>query len=100
MKVTPRHKDNQLAVDMMFGKALCAYVNWCNTEDDAEQLASEHGEVRVREAIAAHQSEYEATVRCLAMLTEEHLPQVCMAVIEAAGEEFGILMGDVYGRRV
>lgn len=90
MNLTAKNSVNNLAIEMMFGKALCAYANWKSTEDDREQLAALYGSNTVEQSIVAHQSEYEATVRCLAMLTVEHLPQVCMAVIEQAEEEFGI----------
>lgn len=90
MNFTAKNNSTDLAIEMMFGKALCAYANWKSTEDDREQLAALYGKDTVEKSIVAHQSEYEATVRCLAMLTVEHLPQVCMAVIEQAKEEFGI----------
>lgn len=90
MKLTATNACNDRVIEMMFGKALCAYANWKSTEDDREQLTALYGKDTVEKSIVAHQSEYEATVRCLAMLTVEHLPQVCMAVIEQAEEEFGI----------
>ena len=90
MNLTAKNTCNDLAIEMMFGKALCAYANWKNNQSCAaictdESLAKFHADAAI-----ASQSEYEATVRCLAMLTVEHLPEVCMAVINQAKEEFGI----------
>lgn len=90
MNLNAKNNVNDLAIEMMFGKAICAYANWMNNQSCAaicndEKLAKFHADAAI-----ASQSEYEATVRCLAMLTVERLPQVCMAVIEQAKEEFGI----------
>ena len=55
----------------MEGKAACAWVNW-----QGGRLAGEDA--------ARAESEYEATVRCMAMLTREPLHEVCKYVIDDA----------------
>lgn len=91
MNLTAKNNSTDLAIEMMFGKAMCAYANFMqayNAKNPADIGA--FTKEQVEKAKTAYESEYEATVRCLAMLTVEHLPQVCKAVIEQAKEEFGI----------
>ena len=88
-KLTAYNDCNERAIEGMFGKAMCAYANWMDVRNadyhDPRFRHEPQGEVE-----AACQSEYEATVRCLAFLVKESVPEICMAVIEAAKEEFGI----------
>lgn len=88
--VTATNKDNELQVEMMMGKAMCAYANWKERKSNKSELAKEFGKAQVEIAIAASQSEYEATVRCIDMFVKEHLPEICRIVIDRCAEEFGI----------
>ncbi len=87
--VTPTNKANEFAVRSMFGKAVCAYANWDSVKTDEDQLRMLYGDIEVEKSLAAHMSEYEATVRCLEMLVDEHLPEVCMIVIAEARKMMG-----------
>lgn len=88
--VTARNHDNDTQVESMMGKAICAYANWKEAEREREKLAMLHGREKVELAVTAHQSEYEATVRCIALFVEEHLPEVCRIVIDRCEEELGV----------
>lgn len=91
MNLTVTKSTNQREVEMMFGKAMCAYANWKSATE--HPLSTVDGIANTEEQkffMAAYKSEYEATVRCIAMFVDESLPQVCKAVIDAAKEEFGI----------
>ena len=84
--LTPYHECDERPIEMMVGKAMCAYANWQRVERDYGDIApSQRGELCV-----AYENEYEATVRCIAMLVREGVPTICMAVIERAKQEFGI----------
>lgn len=88
--VTPYNRDNDTQVESMMGKAMCAYANWRETEEERDQLTMVYGREMVEKTITAHQSEYEATVRCIAMFVKEHVPEICQIVIGRCAEEFGI----------
>ena len=78
MAITAKNKANEREVEMMFGKALCAYKNAMDVIDlDFHQYG-------------LFKSEYEATCRCIAMFTVEHLPEVCQTIIDRAKSEFGL----------
>lgn len=90
MSITAKKSTNEMEVRMMVGKAMCAYANaeanrkfW-----EAEENASLKRGIQVE--VEKAMSEYEATVRCIAMFANEHLPEICKTVIEMAEEEFGI----------
>lgn len=87
---TAKNKANTREVESMFSKAMCAYANWQNSESAVGICNDEELAQFYASRALIDQSEYEATVRCLAMFTEEHLPEVCTMVIEACKEEFGI----------
>ena len=79
-KFTAYDKANERQIEMMVSKAMCAYANWQAAEEKAFAI-----EERV-----SHRSEYEATVRCIAMFVKESVPAICTAVIDGCKEEFGI----------
>lgn len=91
MAITAKNKANEREVQMMVGKAMCAYANWQSAK---EHLFSTVDGIENTEEqnlfIAAYKSEYEATCRCIAMFTVEHLPEVCQTVIDRAKSEFEI----------
>lgn len=92
MNLTVTKSTNQREVEMMFGKAMCAYANWmvvrkCVLEDLDMGFDPDADKSRY---VTAAKSEYEATVRCIAMFTVEHLPEVCQTIIDRAKSEFGI----------
>ena len=89
MALTALHGCNERAIESMMGKAMCAYANRIEASrlpyTDAAFRHVPQGEV-----IAALESEYEATVRCIAMLVQEPLPRICMEVKERVRDEFGV----------
>jgi len=89
-KLTAYNSQNDREIEMMMGKAICAYANWKSTEDDRDQLEMLYGRETVDKSITAHKSEYEATVRCIEMFVKESVPTICVAVIDSCKEEFGI----------
>lgn len=88
--LTPHNEANAREIEMMVGKAMCAWANWMDIADNRKKYESEYGSTMTEVEKTAAMSEYEATVRCIAMFTEERLPQVCEYVIERAKAEFGI----------
>lgn len=88
--LTANNKANEREIEMMVAKAMCAYANWQSTEDDAISLVTIYGDAMVDRSITAHKSEYEATVRCIAMFVSESVPAICQHVIDRCTEEFGI----------
>lgn len=80
MAITAKNKANEREVEMMVGKAMCAYANWQTALDNPYS----------KDIQIAYKNEYEATVRCIDMFVEEHLQQVCQTIIDRAKSEFGI----------
>ena len=78
--ITATNEANERQVEQMVGKAMCAYANWQMTEKRK----------RERGAVIACQSEYEATVRCIAMFVDQPTSYICSYVIARCSEEFGI----------
>ena len=75
------NESNEREVDRMVGKAMCAYANWTMEVHDADTDPV---------AACGFRSEYEATVRCIAMFVHDPLSHVCAYVIDGAHEAFGI----------
>ena len=88
-KLTPCNPANEREVEMMLGKAMCAYANWQRAEA-ADYYAPEFRHESQYEVVAAHRSEYEATVRCIAMFVRESVTSICIAVIERCKREFDV----------
>lgn len=86
--LTAYNPDNGREIEAMFSKAMCAYANWQETERDSKALEATHGKQKVALHIEACRSEYEATVRCIALFVKEHVPEICSAVIGACEREF------------
>lgn len=88
--ITATNEDNDRQIEQMVGKAMCAYANWQGVEDDRDQLTTLYGINAVEKSITAHKSEYEATIRCIAMFVEQPTSYICHYVIARCFEEFGI----------
>lgn len=78
--LTAYNSQNDREIGMMMGKAMCAYANWQEAEKTAFAV----------ERRVAHRSEYEATVRCIAMFVKESVYEIQAAVIDSCKEEFGV----------
>jgi hypothetical protein len=89
--ITVTNKDNERPVEQMVGKAMCAYANAKRASERPDgfffKKLSEH-EVEVE--VAKMWSEYEATVRCIAMFVDQPTSCICGYVIARVEEEFGI----------
>lgn len=89
-KLNAYNSQNDREISMMMGKAMCAYANWQNHRNNKSELAEQFGMAQVQAAIAASQSEYKATVRCIDFFVKESIYEIQFAVIESAKEELGI----------
>lgn len=76
--LTPINPANEREVEMMMGKAVCAWAN---------ATAGEYQIERYRHMAMA---EYEATARCIGLFVREPLWKVCSAIIDRAKAEFEI----------
>ena len=74
--LNPINKDNAREVEMMVGKAMCAYANWMKIAHNREKYEAEFGNVRTVAEIAACKSEYEATIRILDFFVEESFYEI------------------------
>lgn len=88
--ITATNKDNERQIEQMVGKAMCAYANWQERKNNKNELAEQFGMAQVQTTIAASQSEYEATIRCIAMFVDQPTSYICQYVIARCFEEFGI----------
>lgn len=85
--ITVTNEDNEREVEQMVGKAMCAYANFLNAKEHEEhEFKYQPKEVVVQR----HLSEYEATVRCIAMFVDQPTFYICQYVIARAWEEFGV----------
>lgn len=79
--LTPTHEVNAREIDMMVGKATCAYANMMMVIERANEFDS------VMEAVSAkrvYEAEYEATTRILDFFVEESLYEIQHAIIAEA----------------
>lgn len=88
--ITVTNEDNERQVEQMVGKAMCAYANWKGAVNEHKSLVEEYGVLSVEVTEAQYGSEYEATVRCIAMFVDQPTSYICQYVIARAWEEFGI----------
>lgn len=88
--LTLRNPEDRHAVRQMMNKAMCAYANWQDVLDNFDELVEQYGRAQVKLHAESLSSEYQATVRCIALFTKEHLPEVCQTVIDRASEDFGL----------
>lgn len=83
--LTAINKANERAIDMMMGKAMCSFANLKQTLDGSWDDTNAQDV-----AIAAHRSEYEATVRILEFFVAENIYEIQHIVVDNAVEQFGI----------
>lgn len=86
--LTPYNEANGREIEMMVGKAMCAYANWHeqyerNRNRNGDDYNLENGIMRA----AAYWSEYEATVRCIDMFVGDSLYAIQRHVTERAEAE-------------
>ena len=88
--LNPIHECNARDIERMVGKAMCAWANWQNSMKHEELLTKNCGKAEARAEQAAHQSEYEATVRCIEMFVSDSIYAIQAYVVDRAEAEFGI----------
>lgn len=74
-KLTAINPANEREIEVMFGKAVCAYAN----AQETFKLPYTDGRFRhvpQDEVVAAMRSEHEATVRCLDLFVKENLYEI------------------------
>lgn len=84
-KLTAINPANERQIEVMFGKAVCAYANALETF----KLPYTDGRFRhvpQDEIVAACEAEYEATVRCLDLFVNENLYEIQQIVRDCAEE--------------
>lgn len=78
--LTPINESNAREIQTMLGKAVCAYANWMVAIDAKSTERAKHWtveqQVSQERTIAAHASEYEATIRILDLFVEENLYEI------------------------
>ena len=85
--LTAYNECNEREINSMVGKAMCAYANMLTVIEKADKFDS------VMEAVSAkrvHESEYEATIRCIDMFVRESLYEIQALVKQRVADEFGI----------
>lgn len=90
--LNPIHECNAREVEMMVGKAMCAYAN-LDRVIKSEELFVESGagtKEQVEIAKAKHASEYEATIRIIEMFVSDSIYAIQAYVVDRAEAEFGI----------
>lgn len=90
--LTAYNECNDREIEIMVGKAMCAYAN-LDRVTKSEELFVESGagtKEQVEIAKAKHASEYEATVRCIDFFVRENLYEIQDYIIERTAEELGI----------
>ena len=88
--LTTYNECDERPVEMMVGKATCAYANYKGAVNEHKSLVEEFGVISVEVTEAQYLSEYEATVRCIAMFVEQPTSYICQYVISRCFEEFGV----------
>ena len=88
--LTPYNEQNKREVEMMVGKAMCAYANYTENQSNRADLIFNHGIKAFELTQAALESELEATERCIAMFVKESMYEIGVTVIERANEEFNL----------
>lgn len=86
--ITATNEDNERQVEMMVGKAMCAWANYLQAVEMTKDTKNDPTLVQV--GLTAHMSEYEATVRCIALFVDQPTSFICNYVIARCFEEFGI----------
>lgn len=90
MKLTANNECNEREIEMMVGKAMCAWANHESAMKAEQQLRRDYGDKVFDTTTAAQMSEYEATVRCIAMFVTNSLYEIQAYVTGRAEAEFEI----------
>lgn len=88
--ITVTNNDNERQVEQMVGKAMCAYANYKQATDEHVELVEQYGAISVEVTEASFNSEYEATIRCIALFVDQPTSIICQYVSARCSEEFGI----------
>jgi hypothetical protein len=88
--LNPIHECNAREVEMMVGKAMCAFANAESIKRDAKKNIEQYGHEEYRVAVQAGMSEYEATIRIIEMFVKESIYEIQAHVVGKAEAEFGI----------
>ena len=88
--LNPIRECNAREVEMMVGKAMCAYANWTYCEDNMRDVKEKVGSEEWLRQLTAHKSEYEATVRIIEMFVTDSIYAIQAYVVDRAEEQFGI----------
>lgn len=88
--LTPTNEANAREIEMMVGKAMCSYANYRGALNEHKSLVKQYGALGVEVTKAQYKSEYEATVRCIAMFVSEPVPTICQVVIDRCRSELGV----------
>ena len=91
-KLTAIHEGTEREIEMMVGKAMCAYENWqvalkCVYDD---YKLGEEGYTANYIRAARNKSEYEATAHILEFFVQENIYDIQRYVLARAKAEFGI----------
>lgn len=85
--LNPINERNAREVEMMVGKAMCAYANAESIKRDAKKNIEEYGHEEYRVAVQSCMSEYEATVRCIEMFVSDSIYAIQHYVVSRAEAE-------------
>lgn len=89
--LNPIQECNAREVEMMVGKAMCAYANWMVAIDAKNTERAKHWtveqQVSQERVIAAHASEYEATIRIIEMFVSDSIYAIQAYVADRAEAE-------------
>ena len=89
--LTAYNECNEREIEMMVGKAMCAYANWTRSTDPRRFFFKSHVPEAEREAArTAFKSEYEATIRCIDMFVRESIYEIQHHITSRAADEFGV----------
>ena len=84
-KLTAINEINERNVEVMMGKAICAFAN-ARTIFKKSYNDPQFRHVSQDEIVAACEAEYEATVRCLDLLVKENLYEIQQIIRDCAEE--------------
>ena len=82
---------NNREIEMMVGKAMCAYANWQENLKKVWADFDQNGDDGYTSAwvrAARDKSEYEATVRCIEMFVRDSIYEIQDYVMQRATDEF------------
>ena len=88
--LTVYNECDERPVEQMVGKAMCAYANYKTAINEHTKNVNEYGLASVNIVEAECRSEYEATVRCIAMFVEQPTSYICQYVISRCRDELGV----------